>query len=296
MTYQSLLRLLPIVLLGAFFTACEDPIDVPSQFEEPRISVDAWLTNTVSPQTIRITETVDYFAGGAPRGLEGATVSVCKEGTTECAQFTDAGGGEYVWLPEGVSLGAVGDSFTLSITLDDVVYSAGAGIFPTATIDSIGIEFEEESLQFDEGFYAQLYARDQVGIGNTYWIRAYKNDTLLNRPEEITIIFDSAFDPGTGVDGLYFIPPLRFGINPLDEDGAFIPYVPGDRIYAEVHSINLTAYRFLNIAQEQITNEGIFAVPVANAPSNIVNTTTGEAILGIFNIAEVAGIEEEVME
>ena len=62
----------------------------------------------------------------------------------------------------------------------------------------------------------------------------------------------------------------------------------------EVHSINETAFRFLNIAVEQINNEGIFALPLANSQGNVVNDATGERILGIFNIAEVASISRTV--
>ena len=285
-----------LAILALVFTACEDPIDVPSQFEAPQLAVDAWLTNTNQAQTITLSLTVDYFAGGQPPAVEDATVIVCNETSSTCYNFQHQGGGRYVWQPEGdQTFGSVGDQLALLIEVDGDTISAVTDIARTVRIDSIGLEFEEETLALDEGFYAQLYAFDPPGRGDTYWVRAYKNDTLLNRPQEQVIAFDATFDAGADIDGTYFIPPLRFGSsNPLDDDGAFIPYVPGDKIYIEVHSINEVGFGFLSIAIEQILNEGIFASPVANTRGNIFNTNTHEPVLGVFNIAQVASIERIV--
>ena len=277
------------------FTACEDPIDVPSDFEEAQLVVDAWLTNVPASQTIRLSQSVDYFGGGQPPVVTGARVQVCNDSNNECYTFEELRAGEYIWETGGEqTLGQVGDDFTLSIEVNGNNYSSVTALGRTTRIDSIGLTFEEESLFFEEGFFAEVYAFDPAGRGDTYWIRAFKNDTLLNRPSENIVVWDATFDNGADIDGTYFIPPIRGSINPLDDDGALIPYLPGDEIYVEVHSISQTAFRFLNIAIEQINNEGIFAVPLANSIGNVTNVATGERVLGIFNIAEVASVRRIV--
>lgn len=288
--------LILLAFMALTFMACEDPIEVPSQFEESQLAVDAWLTNTNKAQTITLNETVDYFGGGQPPAVENASVSICNETTTTCYIFVHQDGGRYVWQP-GVdeTFGAIGDQLTLEIELNDEIIIAATDIARTARIDSIGLDFEEETLALEEGIYAQVYAYDLPGRGDTYWIRTYKNDTLLNRPQEQVVVYDATFDAGADIDGTYFIPPLRFGsTNPLDDEGGFIPYVPGDKIVVEVHSINQVGFGFLNIAIEQILNEGIFASPVANARGNIFNKNTNEPVLGVFNIAQVASLERIV--
>jgi hypothetical protein len=159
-------------------------------------------------------------------------------------------------------------------------------------------QFEEESLGNDAGLYAQVYARDFVGIGDTYFIRSTINDTLLNRPQEINIAFDATFDGGSGADGIAFIAPIRFGINKLDDDGAPVPLVNGDKIEVDIWSISNEAFAFLSIASDQITNgdNGIFGIPVANSPSNVFNVDTEEPVLGIFNVAAVSSAEKVVEE
>jgi len=284
-------------LLLFFSTGCEDPIDVPSQFEEPQLVVDAWLTNTGAEQSIILSETVDYFAGGTPAPVTDATIQVCNERTLSCVSFLHQGEGRYTWQPDpGMRLGRVGDVLGLGIQIGTRRVVSSTDISRTVRIDSIGLENEEGSLGLEEGIYGQLYAFDSLGQGDTYWVRTYKNDTLLNRPTEQILAFDATFDAGTGIDGTYFITPLRIGINPINDDGFFIPYKPGDNIYVEVHSINSIAFQFLNIAVEQILNEGIFASPLANAPSNIIDADNGDRVLGIFNVAEVASISVDVEE
>ena len=301
MNAQSLYRtalLIAVASSALILSNCEDPIEVPSQFEEPQLVIDAWLTDVPDqPQTIRLSETVPYFAGGEPNLIEGASVTVCRDNGATCFDFTDTGRGNYVWTPAGgESLGQIGDVFTLSMEVDGARYTSTTDLARTAVIDSISIFFEPESIFTPEGLYGELFARDQPGRGDTYWIRSYRNDTLLNRPSEISLAYDATFDPGANVDGVYFIAPIRTSINRLDDDFQPIPYQPGDRIYVEVHSISRTAFDFLNIAVEQIQNEGIFAVPIANAPGNVRNEATGETILGIFNVAAVASAARVVTE
>lgn len=286
---KNLLYILPLLLL---LTNCEDPIEVNSPFEKPTVNVDAWLTNTSQMQTIKINESVDYFVGGTPPAISGATVTVCRNNDEFCATFTESTPGNYEWTPEaGTTLGEVGDSFKLEIQVRDQTITANTVLNRTAIIDSISLEREitsDDSLEI----FAQLYARDLPGTGDTYWAKVWKNDTLLNRASEIILSYDGAFDAGSSIDGLYFLPPLR-SIDPNDEDGLSVPYKPGDRIYAEVHSISNVAWQFLKLATEQIDNSGLFATPVSNARGNM-SSSNGEEVFGIFNVAAVNAISKLV--
>ena len=59
---------------------------------------------------------------------------------------------------------------------------------------------------------------DLPGLGNTYWIKATKNGTLLNKPRELNLAYDAAFAKGSNFDGYTFIQPIRNGINPNEVD------------------------------------------------------------------------------
>lgn len=273
----------------AIFSSCEDIITVDTGFDTPQIVVDAWIDNQSREQTIVITQTQDYFNSALPTGLTDADVTVTKG--TQVYNFIHTENGKYVWSSTtGDSLGVVGDEFVLNISLSDKTYQSTAAIHRVPPIDSIALLYEEESPIFKEGLYGEAYAVDFPGVGDTYWMKAIKNDTLLNRPLELNPIYDGTFEAGSGFDGATFITPKRRAITPLDEDGRLIPFVSGDKIEVELHSINNEAFNFLTVAFQQITNSQntIFALPIANTKGNIRDLDTGERIIGVFNVAAIS--------
>ena len=297
MKYQikNFLNFILFLFCIGIFSACEDVIVVDNGFQKPTIVVDAWVNTLNQVQTINIQWSQDYFDSSKPTGISDADV-VVKSGNN-IYSFSHVENGRYEWTPSnGETLGQTGDVVELIISYSGQVLASQTEVRRVPSIDSISMVFEEESLGVEEGLYAELFARDFIGQGDTYWIRAFKNDSLLNRPQELTIIYDATFDPGSGLDGLAFIRPLRLAINPLDEDGIFIPYESGDHIYVELHSISNEAFLFLQVAQEQIVNgdNSIFSIPIANARGNIINTTTGEDVLGMFNVANISSAERSV--
>ena len=296
------IRTLLLSLTALFLYNCEDPVVLESRFEEPELVVEAWLNNISEPQAILLTETQDFYDNRLPTPVTDAQVIVCQtvdqQPTSTCFIFDHQGEGRYVWEPAaaGQTLGEVDMEFGLGIQRGDLQYASVTKMNRTATIDSISFQFEEASLGLDEGLYAQLFARDPVGTGDAYLIRTTFNDTLLLNPGELNLAYDATFSPGTDTDGITFIFPIRFGINKQDADGGFLALEEGDDIAVEVISLSDEAYLFLRIVSEQINNggSGLFDLPVANAPGNIIDVDSQEPILGFFNVAASARAERTV--
>jgi hypothetical protein len=295
----SLLALIPF-----FLFTCEDPVTLDSRFEGAELVVEAWVNNISEPQTIILTETQDYYDNRLPTPVTDAQVIICQTEnqvpTANCFVFDHEGSGRYLWTPAvpGQTLGEIGTEFGLGIQRGDQQYASITTMNRTAQLDSISFQFEEEALGLEEGLYAQLYARDQVGQGDAYLVRSTINDTLLIRPSELNLVYDATFSPGTNTDGITFIFPLRFAINKQDDDGSPIPLVAGDKVAVEVLSISQEAYLFLRIVQEQVNNgqSGLFDLPVANSPGNVFNVDTEEPIRGFFNVAAAVRAERVVAE
>ena len=274
-----------------FLFSCEDPITLKSDFESPQLVVDAWINNEAEPQIITLTQSQDYFDNRLPTPIDDAEVMVKNVTNGLTYTFIHTEEGKYLWNINGTeTLGNINDEFELNITYNNNNYLANTSINRVPPIDSISIYFENEPPGGEKGLYAQVYARDFVGIGDTYWIRSSRNDTLNNKPQEISIAYDATFDAGTGTDGIYFIFPLRFSINAIADDGGRKSLMSGDKIDVEIQSISNDAFQFLQIVQEQTTNgdNTIFALPVANAVSNITNASTNKRALGFFNVAAVS--------
>lgn len=293
MNYKYIL--LAFVLSSMLYMSCEDPIDVDNGFETPQLVIDAWINNNMDEtQIISLSLSQDYFDNRLPDVINDANVLVVTG--TESFVFTNIGDGKYAWTPPtGGSIGEVGDSYTLNVEYDGDTFVSTTQLNPVPEIDSIRIYFETEAFGADDGLFAELYARDLPGKGNTYWVKSYRNDTLLNKPQELNIIYDATFDAGTDIDGSAFIRPLRFAVNALDDDNVPRSLESGETVKCEIHSISNDAFRFLQIAQEQTTNgdNGIFAIPVANSKGNIYDSS-GERILGVFNVAAISSLEKVV--
>ena len=285
------------------FTACEDEVTLESRFENPELVVEAWLNDESEPQTILLSESQDYYDNRLPTPVEDAQVIVCETvdamPTNNCFVFEHQDSGRYVWTPVAEeTLGEPGMSFGLGIQRGERQYASLTTMARTAVIDSLSFQFEEETIGIDEGLYAQIYARDQPGIGDAYLIRSTINDTLLLRPDELNVAFDATFSPGTATDGIAFIFPIRFSINKTDDNGGPRPLEVGETVAVDITGLSQEAYLFLRIVNEQINNgqSGLFDLPVANSPGNVFDVESEEPILGFFNVGAVARVVRTVSE
>lgn len=275
--------------------ACEDKIN-PELADAPAVLVvDAWINNSSQTQVIKLSRSQPYFENLLPTGLSGATVTISgNDGTTY--DFDDNNDGTYSWTPQvDESFGTIGSEYTLLIDVDGEQLQATSMMGRVPVIDSVTFRYEEEGIVLPESYFGEFWARDPVGSGDTYWIKTYKNGELLNKPSEINIAFDAGFSAGGNLDGIVFIPPIRDAINPFDQDendDFLSPYVDGDSIYIEVHSITEPAYDFLTQVRLQTDRPGgfaeLFAEPLSNVSTNITSNSE-TAVLGFFTVSAVVG-------
>lgn len=278
---------------------CETIIDPKLAPAEPVLAVDAWLNNNPEKQTIKLTSTQSYFDSSPLQGVSGASVTVKNLTSGQSYNFQETGSdGEYSWLPSTPkdNLGKVGDVFRLELKAGGDEYKADARIGRVPVIDSIAFIYQPPSGIVPESYVAEFFAIDPKGKFDTYWIKAWRNDTLLLRPSEINLAFDAGFSEGSNLDGVTFITPIRRAITPLvtDADGNFVsPYNPGDSVYVEIHSISLQAFNFLTEVTFQTDRPGgfqeLFAAPVSNVGTNIVSVKSGgKPVVGFFNVSAIS--------
>ena len=284
---------LNLLAAACFLTSCEDAIDIKTETGPTELVVDGWITNKPGPQTIKLSLSAAYFDNSPAKPAPGAEVTITDD-QGAVYKFTDEKGqGIYTWTPKSdtMALGRVGGKYALQIKYSGEEYTAANEIKRVPKIDSLS--YEEESFPINppegpkDGYLAQFYARDFVGLGDTYWIKALKGGKPYGTdPGDISLAFDASFSPGSPSDGLVFIQPLRQSININKLLSA------GDTIGVELYSITLESYYFLFQVRQETTNGGIFAVPPANIPTNISNENpNGKKALGFFGASAVSRAE-----
>jgi len=289
------------------FLACDDQINPTLEDAPEALVVDAWLTNLPGVQTIWLIKSQPYFDNSKPPAVIGAAVKVTDSNNTEFV-FTDNADGSYAWTPSAnETFGTIGDDYALTIEFEGEIFTAQSKMNPVPLVDSITFHFEPEDAFSSGRFFAEFWSRDLLGPGDTYWIKAIKNGQLLNKPSEINIAYDAAFSKGgdSDSDNKPFIPPIRSGVNPSDEEDngdAISPYIDGDSLYVEIHSINEPAFDFLTQVAIQTDRPGgfgeLFAKPLSNVSTNITNQNANSetVALGFFNVAAVEGNGKKLIE
>lgn len=289
-----------LLVFSIAFVACEDIISPNLEKANPILAVDAWINNKNETQVIRLTETQPYFQNTTPPGVGGASINIIdNEGRNYFFAEDFNKPGDYTWTPptSSVVFGKTGNAYQLNIQLSTgEVYTATSYMGRVPVIDSVTLTFEPKNAIQPDSYIAEFWATEVPGSGDTYWIKAFKNGVLLNKPEEINIAFDAGFSAGGNFDGVTFITPKRRGVNPNDvdaDDKAISPYQPGDSLNVEIHSLTVEAFNYMNEVVIQTNRPGgfseLFASPIANVSTNIFNADkAGPAAVGFFTVSAVS--------
>lgn len=285
---------IPFILL-AF--ACETEITPELKEAEEIMVIDAWISQKMEKQEIRITHSQPYFDNSHPVMVSGLEVNVEDLNTGEIYDFQE-GEDAYYWEPVDKPFGEIGHNYRLTVYADDELFEAEASLGRVPEVDSIVFTYNEEDFNISEPYYsAEFIASDPVGAGDAYWIKAWKNGVYLGKPSEINIAFDAGLSPGQPVDGKMFHQVIRRDfVNPLEErsDKANYyhpPYRVEDSLYVEIHAISPAAFDYLSGIILQTNRPGgfseLFATPLANVPTNITSTSSVN-VAGFFNVAAVS--------
>lgn len=299
--YNMFRILISVAGLVMFLTACEDEISPTLESADPVLVIDAWLTNKPGNQLIKITNTQPYFENNLPPGVSGAAVRVTDDQGNDFIFLEGATKGDYIWSPVANEVfGEVGRTYQLRVQIGEETFTATSEMNDVPVIDSLTFTFQEENSFQPDSYLADFWSTDLLGTGDTYWIKAWKNGVLLNKPSELNLAYDAGFSAGGNFDGITFITPIRQGINPFEVDDnspdkILSPYLPGDSLYVEIHSMSIAAFNFMTEVGIQTNRPGgfgeLFSTPLANVSTNIFNQdSNGSSVVGFFNVGAVASL------
>ena len=284
-------KILLIIGISASLISCEQVIDLEVKEGVNQLVVDAWLTDEIKEQSVKLTVSQPYFEESDPKPALGAEVIVYNQDSTAHV-FTDRDNdGIYTYKPEVGKFLKENEQVALYVKYQNEEYYSLSQLKRVPKIDSVGYEvFSFPITPPDggpkDGFLAQFYANDITGAGDTYLVRSYKNDTLRFKPTDITLAYDAGFSPGSKSDGLMFILPIRQSLNQT-------LFLDKEKLKVELFSIPTEAYYYLLQLRQESSNGGIFATPLSNIPTNIFNldNKSSQKALGAFIVSKVRTFE-----
>ncbi|HEY5823070.1 MAG TPA: DUF4249 domain-containing protein [Cyclobacteriaceae bacterium] len=293
-------KIIYLLIITITFFGCETTITPELDTAEKILVVDAWINQKMERQEIRITRSQPYFDNSVPLKISKATVTV-EDLTNGTIYNFQEGTSSYFWDPVNIPFGEVGHQYKLTVTTEGETFEAFSNLGRVPPIDSILFHYKPgETIIKEEYYLGEFMAKDPAGVGDAYWIKAWKNGVFLGKPAELNMAYDAGFSAGQPVDGQEFLIPIRNGFtNPMDKvdgkENEFIPpYVVGDSLYVEIHSLNPLAFDFLYGVYFQIARSGgfaeLFAMPLTNSTTNLKSTDKNSItnVAGFFNIAAVS--------
>ena len=243
-------------LFTVLFTSCEEVINIDLQDTEPRTVIEAVITDQPGPYIVKLSKSGDYFVPSEYPTISDALIQIADNaGNTEILIETEPG----IYLTNTLS-GTPGNSYSISITIEDVTYFAQSTMPQPVEIDSLSYEISENmgpGQNLETNYILHCYFQDRMETEDFYRFKVYRNDVL----DENIILFKDEFTNGNSID---------FEIHRVDS------LQINDLITVELLTLNEQNYNYFSSLSDALaTGGGFMSDAPANPESNIDNEALG---------------------
>jgi hypothetical protein len=277
--------LLPLSLL-AFLTACDDVIDLELPDAEPRLVVDATITDLDTVQSVKLSYSANYFSNVSTPPATGALVVITDDAGVADTLVEEGVAGLYL----SANRKQAGRTYTLYVqTTDGKTFTSDPELLrPAVPIEGIEYkynptgEFDSDSLPAG-GYDILIFTTEPAGAGDFYRWRSYINGVELTDAEDMQFANDDFVD-GNGTTTGFLI------------NADLVP--KGGHYRVEQMTISEGMYNFMFILNQQTAFVGgPFDSPPAPIPSNVRCVShPDEKVYGYFSCAGVSVAEITVPE
>jgi hypothetical protein len=254
---------LGLIVLLFSMVSCEEIIDVKLPEMEPRLVIDASITENQSC-IVTITKTQSFNDSLPPETIQGATIILTDDlGNRE---ELEGGSGRYGGVYISSLSGTVGAKYTLTVIIEGQEYVAEAMLPAPIPVDSIYIYNIQPGK--DHWYSPCIVYQDPPGEKNYYHPLVYINNDLLR-----TIYYDD----DEYRDGLMIHNILYFNKEHNNDNELEI----GDHITVEFQTINEGAYTYYRTSDSFTVGTN----PISNFSGGVLgcfkayNTTFAEVVI-----------------
>lgn len=243
-----------MVLVLTILAGCEKTIDIKLSEANEVIVIEAAITNSRIPFSVRVTKTAPYFGTKSIQMVSGAKVSVRVEGGKP-KYFTESSPGHYT-LEKTIALANFW--YILDVEYEGVVYSARSFLNETVPIVNITMSYFDGLGFFDSGYKLNCYVKDPIGKVNFYRLRYFVHGKLVDDKGQISLYSDKFFDGkiiGLGQNSVVF-----------NEK---------DTLLLELNCIDKAAYDYLSTLENITSSDLMQSASPANPIGNFSNGALG---------------------
>jgi hypothetical protein len=172
------------------FSACEKVIEIDLSGSKEAIVIEAKITNTKMPFTVKVSKTLPYFGTKTSNPVSGAKVSVRAE-KGKPRYFVEKSPGLY----ELANISAIaGFWYIVDVEYEGVTYTARSFMNDVVPIVEVGFSYFDGLGFFDSGYKVNTYIRDPANTKNFYRLKYFVNGEATDNQREITLYSDQLFD------------------------------------------------------------------------------------------------------
>ena len=236
-------------------SSCEKVIDIDLNSPETQLVIEGNITDQLTRQTIRISQSVPYTDSNVYPPVSGATVTVTSD-QGQSWNFVETQPGRYT---SSRFKGEAFLTYTLRVNVNNATYTASSTMPQAVKLDGLGLKvftFGDEQNKQVEAYY-----QDPDGLVNQYRFVMQVNGLPVKR----IFVENDRFTDGKEATSTLFYNP--------DNDNEKLKQ--GDEIEVEMQSIDKPVYTYWYSISQQTQNGPAAGVTPANPPSNIDNNALG---------------------
>jgi hypothetical protein len=243
------------------FISCQKTITLSLNTVPPQLVIQGEITDSAGPYTIMINRSVNFYADNNFPAVSGASVRISdNDGVTDTLIETNPG----IYATHNIQ-GKPGFTYTLSVNINDTMYTATSMMPQPVPLDSI--TFNHSLVSSRNGITVQANYQDPGGISNYYQFVLYINGSQFTKNY---YAFDDRLKDG------------KYVVQNLFMDSAYLK--TGDNLKVNMYCIEVNVFNYFN-QLSQASNTGAFNTTVA--PAN-PSTNISNGAYGIFSAHTVS--------
>jgi hypothetical protein len=218
------------------------------------IVIEAQVTNTSLPFTVKISKTAPYFGSETNKPVTGAKVSIKSE-KGRIKNFTEVSPGLYIYDKTTAFPNFL---YILTVEYEGVTYTAKSYMNESVSISDVSLSYFDGLGFLESGYRINTYIRDPADVENYYRIKYLVNGKVSTSQGGISLYSDLLFN-GKGI-----------GLGQRS-----LVFKKTDTVTVELQSIDKAAYDYFSTLESISGLDILQTVSPANPISNFDNGALG---------------------